>query len=89
MKIKKNDILTLDKYIYEALYNGKSGYYMKSNPFGKKGRPVNPYGEGQATRGGYRPGGEDTREGHCKTSGSVSATVATPSCSVTRVVASA
>ena len=37
MKIKKNDILTLDKYIYEALYNRKSGYYMKGNPFGKSG----------------------------------------------------
>ena len=37
MRIKKNDILTIDKYIYEALYNSKSGYYMKSNPFGKNG----------------------------------------------------
>ena len=37
MKIKKNDILTVDKYIYEALYNRKSGYYMKGNPFGKSG----------------------------------------------------
>ncbi len=37
MKIKKNDILTIDKYINEALYNSRSGYYMKSNPFGKKG----------------------------------------------------
>ena len=37
MKIKKNNILTVDKYIYEALYNSKSGYYMKGNPFGKKG----------------------------------------------------
>ena len=37
MRIKKNDILTVDKYIYEALYNSKSGYYMKSNPFGKNG----------------------------------------------------
>ena len=37
MKIKKNDILTLDKYIHEALYNIKSGYYMKKNPFGKNG----------------------------------------------------
>ena len=37
MKIKKNDILTVDKYIYEALYNKKSGYYMKNNPFGKNG----------------------------------------------------
>ena len=37
MKIKKNDILTVDKYIYEALYNRRSGYYMKGNPFGKSG----------------------------------------------------
>ena len=37
MRIKKNDILTVDKYIYEALYNSKSGYYMKGNPFGKNG----------------------------------------------------
>jgi cyclopropane-fatty-acyl-phospholipid synthase len=37
MKIKKNNILTLDKYIHEALYNSKSGYYMKGNPFGKNG----------------------------------------------------
>ena len=37
MKIKKNDVLTIDKYIYEALYNNKTGYYMKKNPFGKKG----------------------------------------------------
>ena len=37
MRIKKNDILTVDKYIYEALYNSNSGYYMKNNPFGKNG----------------------------------------------------
>tara|TARA_B100001250_G_scaffold248006_1_gene213205 strand:+ start:324 stop:1376 length:1053 start_codon:yes stop_codon:yes gene_type:complete len=37
MIIKKNDILTVDKYIHEALYNINSGYYMKSNPFGKNG----------------------------------------------------
>ena len=37
MIIKKNDILTVDKYIYEALYNINSGYYMKNNPFGKNG----------------------------------------------------
>ena len=37
MKIKKNNILTLDKYIYECLYNNKDGYYMKNNPFGKDG----------------------------------------------------
>jgi len=37
MIIKKNDILTVDKYVSQALYNSKSGYYMKGNPFGKKG----------------------------------------------------
>ena len=37
MKIKKNDTLALDEYIHEALYNNKSGYYMKKNPFGQKG----------------------------------------------------
>ncbi len=36
MKYKKK-ILSLDKYINEALYNKKFGYYMKKNPFGKKG----------------------------------------------------
>ena len=34
----KNSILfTLDKFIEESLYNKKSGYYMKKNPFGEKG----------------------------------------------------
>ena len=37
MKIKKNDLLTVDKYIEEALYNKKFGYYMNKDPFGKKG----------------------------------------------------
>ena len=37
MRIKINKILTLDKFINESLYNNKSGYYMKKNPFGKKG----------------------------------------------------
>ena len=37
MKIKKNDTLTIDKYINEALYGKKFGYYIKSNPFGKNG----------------------------------------------------
>ena len=37
MQHKKNKILTLDKYINEALYNKKFGYYMTTNPFGKKG----------------------------------------------------
>ena len=37
MKIKKNDLLSIDKYIEEALYNKKFGYYMNKNPFGSKG----------------------------------------------------
>jgi len=37
MKIKKNKILSLDKFIEESLYNKKFGYYMKNNPFGKNG----------------------------------------------------
>ena len=37
MKIKDNDTFTLDKFIEESLYNKTSGYYMKKNPFGKKG----------------------------------------------------
>jgi NADH dehydrogenase [ubiquinone] 1 alpha subcomplex assembly factor 7 len=37
MKIKKNDILSIEKYIHEALYNNQSGYYMQNNPFGKNG----------------------------------------------------
>jgi len=37
MKVKKKDLFTLDKFIEESLYNKKNGYYMKKNPFGKKG----------------------------------------------------
>jgi len=37
MKIKNNDTFTLDKFIEESLYNKTSGYYMKKNPFGRKG----------------------------------------------------
>ena len=37
MKIKNNDSFTLDEFIEESLYNKTSGYYMKKNPFGKKG----------------------------------------------------
>jgi NADH dehydrogenase [ubiquinone] 1 alpha subcomplex assembly factor 7 len=37
MKFKKNDLLSLDKFIEESLYNKKFGYYMKSDPFGKNG----------------------------------------------------
>ena len=37
MKFKKNELLSLDKFIEKSLYNKKFGYYMKKNPFGKKG----------------------------------------------------
>ena len=37
MKIKKNDLVTLDKFIEDSLYNPDSGYYMKKDPFGKRG----------------------------------------------------
>ena len=37
--MKKKEILklSLDKFINFSLYNKKFGYYMKKNPFGKKG----------------------------------------------------
>ena len=37
MKIKKDNLLSLDKFIEDSLYNKKYGYYMKKNPFGKEG----------------------------------------------------
>jgi NADH dehydrogenase [ubiquinone] 1 alpha subcomplex assembly factor 7 len=37
MKIKKNNLFKLDKFIEESLYNKKFGYYMKNDPFGEKG----------------------------------------------------
>ena len=37
MKIKKSGEIPLDKFIDLSLYNKKFGYYMKRNPFGKKG----------------------------------------------------
>ena len=37
MKPKKNLNLPLDKFINLSLYDKKFGYYMKKNPFGKKG----------------------------------------------------
>ena len=36
MSLNKN-YLALDKFINRALYNRKNGFYMKNNPFGKKG----------------------------------------------------
>jgi NADH dehydrogenase [ubiquinone] 1 alpha subcomplex assembly factor 7 len=35
--IRKKNILSLDKFIFKSLYDRKNGYYMKKNPFGKKG----------------------------------------------------
>tara|TARA_B100000963_G_scaffold360174_1_gene390050 strand:- start:1729 stop:2775 length:1047 start_codon:yes stop_codon:yes gene_type:complete len=37
MKLKKNKDLPLDEFINQCLYDEKFGYYMKKNPFGKKG----------------------------------------------------
>ena len=37
MKINRSANLPLDKFIEWALYDKNSGYYMKKNPFGKKG----------------------------------------------------
>ena len=37
MKNKKSALVSLDKYIEEALYNKEYGYYMKKNPFGESG----------------------------------------------------
>jgi NADH dehydrogenase [ubiquinone] 1 alpha subcomplex assembly factor 7 len=37
MKINRSTSLPLDRFIEFALYDKKSGYYMKKNPFGKKG----------------------------------------------------
>ena len=37
MKFKKNINLPLDKFINLSLYDKRFGYYMKKNPFGKKG----------------------------------------------------
>ena len=37
MKSKQNINIPLDEYINLALYDKKNGYYMRKNPFGKKG----------------------------------------------------
>ncbi len=34
---KDSNLFALDKFIEESLYNKKSGYYIKKNPFGEKG----------------------------------------------------
>ena len=36
MSLNKN-FLSLDKFIDQALYGPKTGFYMKKNPFGDKG----------------------------------------------------
>ena len=37
MKIKNDDLISLDNFIEESLYNEKFGYYIKKDPFGAKG----------------------------------------------------
>ena len=37
MNLKKSHNLPLDKFIDLSLYSKKFGYYMKKNPFGKRG----------------------------------------------------
>ena len=37
MKISKNKLISLDRFIDKALYNKKIGYYMNRDPFGKNG----------------------------------------------------
>ena len=37
MKIKDKNLLSLDRFIENSLYDKKIGYYMKNDPFGKKG----------------------------------------------------
>ena len=37
MKISRPNNLSLDKFINLALYDKRTGYYMKKNPFGKEG----------------------------------------------------
>ena len=37
MEPRINNLLSLDKFIEESLYNEKLGYYMKGDPFGEKG----------------------------------------------------
>ena len=37
MFLKKGSKISLDKFIYKALYDKNKGYYMKGNPIGSKG----------------------------------------------------
>ena len=53
MKIKKSGEIPLDKFIDLSLYNKKIGYYMKKNPFGKKGDFITEDGQTVGTHQGY------------------------------------
>ena len=37
MLIGHNKKISLDRFIYKSLYDKDNGYYIKKNPFGKKG----------------------------------------------------
>ena len=37
MKVSNNKYISLDKFINKSLYDKRTGYYMKKNPFGKDG----------------------------------------------------
>ena len=37
MLIGQNKKISLDRFIYKSLYDKDNGYYIKKNPFGKKG----------------------------------------------------
>ena len=37
MFLKKGSKISLDKFIYKALYDKNKGYYMKGNPIGSEG----------------------------------------------------
>ena len=37
MLVGQNKKISLDKFIYKSLYDKDNGYYIKKNPFGKKG----------------------------------------------------
>ena len=41
MFLKKGSKISLDKFIYKALYDKNKGYYMKGNPIGSKGDYIN------------------------------------------------
>ena len=37
MKSQSKNLISFDKFMEMSLYDKKNGYYMKKNPFGKKG----------------------------------------------------